>query len=81
MTSVRLLRLQSDYEAVRRLARLHPRIAVEGVSGNPPDRYRLVLKVKSLRENVPSSRLPLSHTGMCGVMPALTSQPRSFPVP
>ncbi len=50
MSSVRLRRLQSDYEAVRRLARLHPRIAVEGVSGNPPDRYRLVLKVKSLRE-------------------------------
>jgi len=29
--------------------------------------------VKSLRENVPSSRLPLSQTGMCGVMPVPTS--------
>jgi ubiquitin-protein ligase len=48
--NVRLRRLQSDYDAVRRLAQLHPRIEVEGVSGNPPDRYRLVLKVRSLRE-------------------------------
>lgn len=48
--NVRLRRLQSDYELVRRLAHLHPRIAVEGVSGNPPDRYRFVLDVHSLRE-------------------------------
>jgi len=46
----RLMRLQSDYEAVRRLAHLHGRIDVEGVSGKPPDRYRLVLAVRSLRE-------------------------------
>ena len=50
MESVRLRRLQADYEALRRLAHRHPRISIEGVSGNPPDRYRLILKVKSLRE-------------------------------
>jgi ubiquitin-protein ligase len=50
MESVRLRRLQSDYEALRRLARQHPKIEIEGASGNPPDRYRLLLKVKSLRE-------------------------------
>ena len=48
--SFRLKRLQSDYEAVRRLAHLHGKIEVEGVSGKPPDRYRLVLAVRSLRE-------------------------------
>jgi len=48
--SVRLRRLQADFEAVRRLARLHPRIEIEGVSGQPPERYRLTLKVRSLRE-------------------------------
>jgi hypothetical protein len=37
--------------------------------------------IKSLRENVPSSRLPFSHTGICGVMPAPTSQPSNLPVP
>jgi len=47
----RIRRLQSDYVAMRRLARLHPRIDVEGVVGNPPERYRLALTVRSLREN------------------------------
>jgi ubiquitin-protein ligase len=50
MSNVRLRRLMSDYEAVRRLARKHPKIEVEGVFGNPPERYLLVLKVQSLRE-------------------------------
>ncbi|MEO7735285.1 MAG: ubiquitin-conjugating enzyme E2 [Kofleriaceae bacterium] len=36
---------------MRRLVHLHPKIAIEGVFGNPPERYRLVLKVKSLREH------------------------------
>jgi ubiquitin-protein ligase len=50
MSNVRLRRLMADYDAVRRLVRLHPKIDVEGVSGNPPDRYLLVLHVRSLRE-------------------------------
>ncbi|GMR22725.1 MAG: hypothetical protein BMS9Abin37_1093 [Acidobacteriota bacterium] len=50
MSNFRLRRLQSDYEAVKRLVHLHPKIDVEGVSGNPPDRYRLVIRVRSLRE-------------------------------
>ena len=50
MDNVRLRRLKADYETVRRLAHLHPKIKIEGVSGNPPDHYRLTLKVKSLRE-------------------------------
>lgn len=50
MDNVRLRRLKADHEALRRLAHLHPRIEIEGVFGNPPERYRLRLKVKSLRE-------------------------------
>jgi ubiquitin-protein ligase len=50
MNRLRLRRLQADYEAVRRLAHLHPRIEVEGVEGNPPQRYLLRLRVRSLRE-------------------------------
>lgn len=50
MENVRLRRLRADYEALRRLAHLHPRIEIEGVFGNPPERYRLLLKVNSLRE-------------------------------
>ena len=51
MENVRLRRLKADYDALRRLAHLHPRIEIEGVFGNPPERYRLRLKVKSLREH------------------------------
>jgi hypothetical protein len=51
MNTVRLRRLKADHEAMRRLAQLHPKIEIEGVFGNPPERYRLVLKVKSLREH------------------------------
>jgi ubiquitin-protein ligase len=50
MDNVRLRRLRSDYEALRRLARVHPKIEIEGASGNPPERYCLVLRVRSLRE-------------------------------
>jgi hypothetical protein len=50
MDNVRLRRLKADHEALRRLAHLHPKIEIEGVFGNPPERYRIVLKVKSLRE-------------------------------
>lgn len=50
MDNVRLRRLKADHEALRRLANLHPKIEIEGVFGNPPERYRLLLKVKSLRE-------------------------------
>lgn len=50
MDNVRLRRLQADHDALRRLAHLHPRIEIEGVFGNPPERYRLKLKVRSLRE-------------------------------
>jgi len=50
MDNVRLRRLKADHDALRRLAHLHPRIEIEGVFGNPPERYRLKLQVRSLRE-------------------------------
>lgn len=50
MDTVRLRRMQSDYEAIRRLVRQHPNIAIQGVTGNPPERYRLTLTVRSLRQ-------------------------------
>ena len=56
MDSVRLRRLKADHEALRRLANLHPKIEIEGVFGNPPERYRLRLKVMSLREHGETSR-------------------------
>jgi len=50
MSQFRLRRLQADYESVRRLVNCHPRIRIEGVMGNPPERYRLVLTVDTLRQ-------------------------------
>jgi ubiquitin-protein ligase len=50
MDHVRLRRLKADHEALRRLAHLHPKIEIEGVFGNPPERYLLRLQVTSLRE-------------------------------
>jgi len=61
MDSVRLRRLKADHEALRRLAHLHPRIEIEGVFGNPPERYRLVLKVKSLRERGEAIEIATEH--------------------
>jgi|SRR6201988_1657990 len=50
MSNVRLRRLQSDYDTIRRLVRVHPYIETEGVSGNPPEVYRLFLSVRSLQQ-------------------------------
>jgi ubiquitin-protein ligase len=51
MNIVRLRRLQADYEAVRRLMRhMSSKISIKGVSGNPPERYIINLKVSSLRQ-------------------------------
>jgi ubiquitin-protein ligase len=52
MSDVRTRRLLADYEAIRRLVRSQQnRILVAGVAGNPPDRYQIVYRVRSLREN------------------------------
>ncbi|HEX8456650.1 MAG TPA: ubiquitin-conjugating enzyme E2 [Pyrinomonadaceae bacterium] len=50
MNSVRLVRLQEDYNSVRRLVRLHPKIETDGILGNPPELYRLFLSVRSLQQ-------------------------------
>jgi ubiquitin-conjugating enzyme len=61
MDNVRLRRLKADHEALRRLANLHPRIEIEGVVGNPPERYRLKLRVKSLRERGEAIEVATEH--------------------
>ena len=59
--SVRLRRLQADYESVRRLVRRHPRIEIEGVSGMPPDKYRFRLSVRSLVREGTDTRVLDTH--------------------
>jgi ubiquitin-protein ligase len=77
MSNFRLRRLQSDYEAVKRLVHLHPKIAVEGVSGNPPDRYRLVIRVRSLKEQ--GERIDLAREHRLEIVLPST-YPRDAPV-
>jgi hypothetical protein len=61
MDSVRLRRLKADHDLVRRMVRLHPKIEIEGVFGNPPERYRFKLKVRSLRERGDLVELVTEH--------------------
>lgn len=61
MDNVRLRRLKADHEALRRLANMHPKIEIEGVQGNPPERYRLKLRVRSLRERGDQIEVATEH--------------------
>jgi ubiquitin-protein ligase len=82
MSNMRLRRLHSDYEAVRRLVHVHPRIDIEGVEGSPPHRYRLLVRVTSLRqkgdelveagEHRLEVQLPLGYPGEAPVFRMLT---------
>jgi ubiquitin-protein ligase len=76
--NVRLKRLQTDYEVVRHLTHHHPKIEVEGVAGNPPDRYRLVLHVRSLREKADQRIVIAKRHGIEIVLPA--GYPRDAPL-
>ncbi|MFW6108268.1 MAG: ubiquitin-conjugating enzyme E2 [bacterium] len=48
--SVRIKRLQADYEQIKGGLRRHPAIRIRGVSGSPPDRYQIEYRVRSLTE-------------------------------
>jgi ubiquitin-protein ligase len=50
MSTVRLRRLQSDYQRLTDLARRHPRLQIVQTQGEPPDRYQISYRVKSLRK-------------------------------
>lgn len=59
--SVRLKRLESDHEAVKRLVRRHPRVDIVGAKGNPPDKYILKMEVRSLRRDGSAINFTDSH--------------------
>ncbi|MEA2710532.1 MAG: hypothetical protein QOF78_3133 [Phycisphaerales bacterium] len=50
MSTVRLRRLQADYERVTGLINRHPRLQLLRVDGTPPERYQVEYQVKSLRQ-------------------------------
>ncbi len=50
MSTVRLRRLQSDYEHLRAFLGRQPRIRLIQVQGTPPERYQLEYQIRGLRE-------------------------------
>ena len=49
MSSVRLRRLTADYAQLQEFVRLHPRVQLVNVAGDPPERYQLEYRIRSLR--------------------------------
>lgn len=50
MSTVRLKRLTADFGKLSEYAKRHPRLKVLKTEGNPPERYQLEYRVKSLRQ-------------------------------
>ena len=49
MSTVRLRRLTADYQRLQEYVRSHPRVKLLQVEGDPPERYRLEYRIRSLR--------------------------------
>jgi predicted Zn finger-like uncharacterized protein len=50
MSSVRLRRLQADFQRVQDYVRRHPRLQLIQTEGDPPERYQLQYQIESLRQ-------------------------------
>ncbi len=50
MSTVRLKRLQADYEKIRDYVNRHPRLQLIQAEGAPPERYQLEYRIRSLRQ-------------------------------
>lgn len=50
MSTVRLKRLQADYEKLRDYVSRHPRLQLIQADGTPPERYQLEYRIRSLRQ-------------------------------
>jgi ubiquitin-protein ligase len=50
MSTVRLRRLQADYEKLQRYVSSHPRLQLIQAEGDPPERYQLEYRVRGLRQ-------------------------------
>lgn len=50
MSTVRLRRLQADYDRLRDYVRRHPRLQLIQADGEPPERYQIEYRVRGLRQ-------------------------------
>jgi ubiquitin-protein ligase len=61
MSTVRLRRLQADYERVREYINRHPRLQLIQSDGTPPERYQLEYRIRGLRQTADELSLVKSH--------------------
>ena len=61
MSTVRLRRLQADYEKVREYVSRHPRLQLIQSDGTPPERYQLEYRSRGLRQTADELSLVKSH--------------------
>lgn len=51
MSSVRLRRLQADFEKLSAYAQRHPRVRLVQVEGTPPEKYQVEFQIRSLKQS------------------------------
>jgi ubiquitin-protein ligase len=51
MSSVRLRRLQADFEKLSAYAQRHPRVRLVQVEGTPPEKYQVEFQLRSINQN------------------------------
>jgi ubiquitin-protein ligase len=61
MSTVRLKRLQADYEKLRGYISRHPRLQLIQAEGTPPERYQLEYRIRSLRQTDDDLKFVKSH--------------------
>jgi predicted Zn finger-like uncharacterized protein len=61
MSTVRLRRLQADYDKVRDYINRHPRLQLIQSDGSPPERYQLEYRIRGLRQTADELSLVKSH--------------------
>jgi len=61
MSTVRLRRLQADYEKVREYVNRHPRLQLIQADGTPPERYQLEYRIRGLRQTADELASVKSH--------------------
>lgn len=61
MSTVRLKRLQADYEKLQDYVNRHPRLQLIQAEGTPPERYQLEYRIRSLRQTDDDLAMVKSH--------------------
>jgi ubiquitin-protein ligase len=61
MSTVRLRRLEADYDKLREYINRHPRLQLIQADGSPPERYQLELRIRGLRQTGDELSVVKSH--------------------